>query len=186
MPGLVPQVTCGAMSAARSSTVVSNFAPASLVSLLPSLHGFAESLAARDERAAFEIGERGFVGRDHAGARAAFDGHVADGHAASMESSRMASPRVFDDVTGAAADADFADDGQDDVFGGDAGGRLPLTTMCMVFDRDLQQALRGEHVLHFAGADAEGQRAESAVRGSVAVAADDGQAGLGDAQFRAR
>ena len=49
----------------------------------------------------------------------------------------------------------------------------------------LHQALRGQHVLDFAGADAKGQSAKGAVRGGVAVAADDGQAGLGDAQFGA-
>src|SRR5260370_36929374 len=37
-----------------------------------------------------------------------------------------------------------------------------------------------EHVLDFAGADAEGESAERAVRGSVAVAADDGLPGLRD------
>ena len=47
----------------------------------------------------------------------------------------------------------------------------------------LQQALRGQDVLDFAGADAEGQCAERAVRGGMAVAANDGQAGLRDAQF---
>src|SRR5260370_10020034 len=40
-------------------------------------------------------------------------------------------------------------------------------------------------MLDFAGADAEGQRTESAVRGSVAIAADDGETGLRDAEFRA-
>ena len=49
----------------------------------------------------------------------------------------------------------------------------------------LQQALRGQHVLHFAGADAEGQRAERAVGGGVAIAADHGHAGLGESQFGA-
>ena len=49
----------------------------------------------------------------------------------------------------------------------------------------LQQALRGQHVLHFAGADAEGQRAEGAVGGGVAVAADHRHAGLGEAQLGA-
>ena len=44
--------------------------------------------------------------------------------------------------------------------------------------------LRGEHVAHLRGADAEGDRAESAVRGRVAVAAGDGGAGLGDALLR--
>ena len=45
----------------------------------------------------------------------------------------------------------------------------------------LGQGLGGEHVLDLAGADAEGQRAEGAVGGGVAVAADDGHARLGEA-----
>ena len=49
----------------------------------------------------------------------------------------------------------------------------------------LQQALRGQHVLDLARADAEGERAERAVRGGVAVAADDGHARLGEPEFRA-
>ena len=54
-----------------------------------------------------------------------------------------------------------------------------------VLDLNCAEALRGQHVLDFAGADAEGQRAERAVRGSVAVAADDRLARLRDSQFRA-
>ncbi len=49
----------------------------------------------------------------------------------------------------------------------------------------LQQGLGGQHHLHLAGADAEGQRAEGAVGGGVGVAADDGHAGLRQAQLRA-
>ena len=44
--------------------------------------------------------------------------------------------------------------------------------------------MRGEHVFDFAGADAEGERAECAVRSGVAIAADHGHAGLGGAKFR--
>ena len=61
----------------------------------------------------------------------------------------------------------------------------PSTSHLEGFRRALQQALRGQHVLHFAGADAEGQRAERAVRGGVAVAADDGHAGLRESQLGA-
>ena len=64
-------------------------------------------------------------------------------------------------------------------------GRLPLTHDVHGFGSRLHQALGGQHVLDFASADAEGQRAERAVRGSVAIAADDGLAGLGDAKLRA-
>ena len=49
----------------------------------------------------------------------------------------------------------------------------------------LHHALRGEHVLDLAGADAEGERAEGAVRGGVRVAADDRHARLGDAELGA-
>ena len=48
----------------------------------------------------------------------------------------------------------------------------------------LQQALRRQHVLDFAGADAERERAESAMRRGVAVAADYRHAGLREAAFR--
>ena len=47
----------------------------------------------------------------------------------------------------------------------------------------LDEALGGQHVLDLARADAEGQRAEGAVGGGVAVAADDRHARLGDAEL---
>ena len=50
----------------------------------------------------------------------------------------------------------------------------------------LEQALRREHLRDLAGADAERQRAQRAVRAGVAVAADDRAARLREAQLRAR
>ena len=64
-------------------------------------------------------------------------------------------------------------------------GRLPRHVDLHRLRLELRKALRGEHVLHFAGADAEGERAERAVRGRVAVAADDRESRLRDAEFRA-
>ena len=52
-------------------------------------------------------------------------------------------------------------------------GSSPSTVTAIHFGRRLGQRLRGQHVLDLAGADAEGQRPERAVRGGVAVAADD-------------
>ena len=52
-------------------------------------------------------------------------------------------------------------------------GSSPLTVTAIVPGRCLGERLGGEHVLDLAGADAEGQRAEGAVGGGVAVAADD-------------
>ena len=60
-------------------------------------------------------------------------------------------------------------------------GRLPSTRDAHVLGRLLEQRLGGQHVLDLGGADAEGQRAERAVRRGVAVAADDGHAGQGEA-----
>ena len=48
-----------------------------------------------------------------------------------------------------------------------------------------REALRREHVLDLGRADAEGERAEGAVRRGVAVAADDRQARLREAELRA-
>ena len=59
----------------------------------------------------------------------------------------------------------------------------PSTRISSVLRLGLPQALRGQHVLDLAGADAEGERAERAVRGGVAVAADDRHARLGQAQL---
>ena len=53
----------------------------------------------------------------------------------------------------------------------------------MVLGRYCKQRLGGQHVFHFAGADAEGQGPDRAVGGRVAVAADDGHARLRIAQF---
>ncbi len=47
----------------------------------------------------------------------------------------------------------------------------------------LRQALRGEHVLDFAGADAKGERTERSVRAGVAVAANDRHARLRQTQL---
>ena len=51
------------------------------------------------------------------------------------------------------------------------------------FGQRLQERLRGEDVLDLARADAEGQCTKSAVRGGVAIAADDRHARLRVAEF---
>ena len=98
---------------------------------LPALHRGVKILAARNKGAAFHIGKRGIVRRHHAGARAAFNRHVANRHAAFHgEAANRLAPE-FDDVAVAAGDANLADDGQNDVLGGDArsrGGRQRAPT----------------------------------------------------------
>ena len=60
-------------------------------------------------------------------------------------------------------------------------GRSPSTVTAIVPGAVLGERLGGEDVLDLAGADAEGEGAERAVGGGVAVAADDGHARLGEA-----
>jgi len=88
-------------------------------------------------------------------------------------------------MAGAAVDPDHADHVQDQVLGADAVAQCAVDGDRQRLRLALQQALRGQHVADFRGADAERQRAERAMRRGVAVAADDGHARLGDAEFRA-
>src|SRR5204863_8023130 len=118
-------------------------------------------------------------GCDHAGARAAFDGHVADGHASVHGKRADGFATVFGDVAVAAGDASFSDDGEDEVLCGYALGTLSMHKNVKRLRPRLHEALRGEDVFDFAGANAERQRAERAVRGGVAVAADKSLAEIG-------
>ena len=84
-------------------------------------------------------------------------------------------------MAGAAGGADLADDGEDDVLGGDAFVQLAVDADAHVLGLLLDQRLGGEHMLDFGRADAVGERAEGAMGRGVAVAADDGCAGQREA-----
>ena len=94
-----------------------------------------------------------------------------------MVSARIAAPAYSSDIAGAAGGADLADDGENDVLGGDAVRQLAVDHRAHVLRFLLDQRLRRQHVLDLGGADAVRQRAERAVGRGVAVAADDGGAG---------
>ena len=127
----------------------------------------------RCELPTLEVGERRVVRCHEPGARARLDRHVADGHPAFHRQSADRRSPVLDDRTDAARGAEAVDDREHDVFRGHAGHEL-------AFHRDgqggrprLWKRLRGEHVLDLTRADADGERAERAVRRRVAVAAHD-------------
>ena len=146
-------------------------------------HGGVEIL--RRKRPAAQIGERLFVGRDQSRPGAGLDRHVADRHPLlhGQPADRLAG--VLDAVADAAAGREPADEIEDQVLGRDARAEPAIDADLHRLRLVLQERLGGQHVLDFAGADAEGQRAEGAVRGGVAIAADDGHARLGIAQFGA-
>jgi hypothetical protein len=134
--------------------------------------------------AAFQVVEGLLVRSHQTGARAALDGHVADRHPAFHRQVADRLAAIFDDMTGAAGCAGRADYRQRDVLGGhtrrQGAGDLDLHVLRLLLD----QRLCRQHMLDFRCADAMSQRAESAVGGGVAVAADDGHAGLGQALLR--
>ena len=168
------------MVTSRSKT-----APSSVGSASPVLDRRVPVGALRSVRAALEVGERGLVRGDEPGPRSRLDGHVADGQPAfhRQRADRLAA--VLDDVALAAAGADLRDDREDQVLGGDAVGQRALDVDRHRLRLDLRQRLGREHVLDLAGADAERERAEGAVRRRVRVAADDRHARLGQPELRA-
>src|SRR5581483_12307133 len=88
------------------------------------VHGPGNLAGSGREAAAFQVCERRLIRCDHAGARACFDGHVADGHAAFHRESADGGACVFDDVAGCTVGADAADDVEDDVLRSNAVGEL--------------------------------------------------------------
>ena len=120
--GLVPQVTIGGRcGGVEPDLAVEVRALVGAAACASSATRLVPGAALRRHRAALEIGEGRLVRRDQAGAGAAFDRHVADRHAAFHRERADGVAGIFDDVAGAAGGADLADDGEDDVLGGDAG-----------------------------------------------------------------
>src|SRR5262245_21984404 len=116
------------------------------------------------------------VGRNQAGAGPALDRHIADGHAPFHGERFDRLARIFDDMAGAACGADLADDGEDDVLGGDAIFQRAVDADAHVLSLLLDQRLGGEYVLDLARADAVGKRPEGAMCRGMRIAADDGSA----------
>jgi len=140
-----------------------------------------QAATARSHRAPVQVGEGHLVRGHQAGAGAGFDGHVAEGHPGFHAHGAHGASGELQGATGAAGRADPADDVQDQVLGPHAFGQFALAADAEVAGPLLHQGLGGQDVLHLAGADTEGQRAEGAVGAGVAVAADDGGAGQGEA-----
>ena len=91
---------------------------------------------------------------------------------------------VFEDVAHTAAGAVLGDNGKNDIL-----GRHPMSKLAVNVNGEglrllLHKALGRQDVADLAGTNAECERAESAMRAGVAVAADNRHARLRDAQFR--
>ena len=185
MPGLVPQVTWGASDGGVHDHLAVEDG-ARVGSAARATHSTAASKSSGAPGPPGEPGERGVVGRDHAGAGAALDRHVADGHAALHRERPDRRAGVLDDVAlraPATPSAPMVPRMRSLAPTPTPGSPSMLTRI--VRGVAWVQRLGGEDVLDLAGADAERQGPEGAVRRGVAVAADDGHARLGDAELRA-
>ena len=139
----------------------------------------------RCHRAAFEIGESHVIGCDQPGARARLDAHVAHGQPLLDAHAFEHRPAIFDHIAAAACRTDLADDVHNQVFGGHAGAKIAVYAHLHRFRLLQQQRLRCQHVFNLAGADPEGERAQTAVAGGMRIAADNGGAGQRESLFGA-
>ena len=135
--------------------------------------------------AAFAVGVCLFVRRDQASACAAFNRHIADGHAAFHGQLANRFATIFNHIAGSASRASFTDDMHRDVFGGHTGVQFACDFDFEVFGLLLDQRLRRQNVFNLGRADAVGQRAECAVCRGVAVTTNDSHAWQGPTLFGA-
>ena len=133
-------------------------------------------LALRRELTAFQVVEGSIVRRDQACLGAHLDRHIAQRHATFHAQSFDSRTAELDHMAGAACAAGFADDRQHDILRGDARRGVAQHFDFHGLRATLLQRLGRKNMLDFRGADAESQRTERAVRGSVRIAADDGHA----------
>ena len=115
--GLVPQVTVGAISAASSTTSLSKRASASLASASQASAAWSNAAPETTHGRPAQIVDRRRVGRDHAGARAGLDRHVAQRQPAFDRQRANRRARILDGVADRAVGADAGDDREDHVLG---------------------------------------------------------------------
>ena len=137
--------------------------------------------ALRSEGAAFEVFESGVVGIHIAHARAALDGHIANGHALFLGEGIESGAREFIGVAEAAVDSEFSDDVENDILRVNAGGEFSIHFDAADLGLVERHGLGREDIADLAGANAKGDCAECTVGGSVGVTAGNRGAGLGDA-----
>src|SRR5690606_37810355 len=106
-----------------------------------------------------------FIDSNETGARACFDRHVAHGHATFDRQRADHFTTELDRVAGTTGGADFADDAQDHVLGGNTWLQLAVYANQHILGLALQETLACQRVRHFGSANAVSQRAERTVRG---------------------
>ena len=120
---------------------------------LPIFHRLVPVGTLRRHRTVLQKFVRLFVRSDEAGARAAFDRHVANRHAAFHRQRPNGIARIFEHIAGAACSADLTDDGKNNIFRGDTVWQFAIDGRAHVLCLLLNQSLCCEHMLDFGCAD---------------------------------
>ena len=171
------QVTIGSSAPASSKIDLSNRGAGIGRQLLQPATA-ASQATPRRVPAAVDVLEGRVVGRDHARARPALDAHVADGHARFHGQARGWPRRVYSNTWPVPPPMPILAIRARMMSLAVTPARAPVHPDFIGLRLALEQRLGGEDHLHFACPDAERERAERAVGGGVAVAADDGHARL--------
>src|SRR5713101_373439 len=126
--------------------------------LSPGSYRLLEKLSLGGIWTSLDVCEGGLIGSDHASACACFDCHVTQSHASFHRKVSHSRAGELNNVAGADAGAQFANDGKGKVLRCGSWGQFSLDADVHCLWALLQHALRCEHVLDLAGTDAEGQR----------------------------
>ena len=147
-------------------------------------HGSVPIGALRGIGPALNIVKGGVVRRNHAGARAAFNAHITDGHTVGHAQTADGAAAIFKDIAGAATGPILGDNGQNDILGRHTETQFAFDIDGKGLGLHLQQTLGGQHMPHFAGANAKGERSKGTVGACVAVTADNRHPRLGHTHLR--
>ena len=131
------------------------------------------------------IRDRLVVRRDDAETSARLDGHVADRHPPFHRHPVDRRAGIFDGIAGPAGGADLFDHREDDILTADPKTKLAGEGDPHGLGRALPQGLGDQNMFHLGRADTEGDTAERAMGRGMGVATNQGQAGQGNALFRA-
>ena len=110
----------------------------------------------QQQQAAAAERSRPMPGVRQARARAAFDGHITDGHPPFHAQSLDRRTAKFEGMAGTAGGSQMTDDGQHNILGADSRLHLAINPDQHILHFFLNQTLGGQHMLHLRGANAMG------------------------------
>ena len=145
----------------------------------PVFRGLVPLRARGRKHTALAIGNCFLVTCHHARTCAGLNGEIAQSHTPFHRQIAYRTTGELNRMAGAASGADLADDRKRDVLGCNAHTQLAIDHNIHILVFLHHHALRGEHMLDLAGADAERQCPECAVRAGVRIAAHHRHAGQG-------